>query len=257
MERSLPRSQAGIGVAERRNPGWQDAQVVDIIDEAPDAVTLRLQLSETTGFLPGQYYNVRLAVPDRPRPVQRAYSVGSAPVPDPSIIDLGVREIPDGLVSPSLVRGLTTGDVVEVRGPYGRFTRTGSEAGSALLVGAGSGLVPLMSMIRDAATRDRCDPMWLVCSAITYEHAFYREELAHLMMRHGWLRVVHCVTRDPAEPRASYHRRIDRNILAEVLAGKRPDYAYLCGPPAMVESTAADLGELGMTPESILTEKYD
>ena len=257
MARSLPTTSAGIGVAEKRSPRWQDAQVVDLINEAPDAVTLRLRLSETTGFLPGQYYNVRLAVPDRPRPVQRAYSVGSAPHPDPSIIDLGVREIPDGLVSPRLVRGLTAGDVIEVRGPYGRFTRTGSEAGSVLLVGAGSGLVPLMSMIRDAAIRDRCDPMWLVCSAITYEHAFYREELAHLAMRHGWLEVVHCVTRAPGERRASYHRRIDGNILAEVLAGNRPDCAYLCGPPAMVESTAADLAELGMTPESILTEKYD
>jgi ferredoxin-NADP reductase len=76
--------------------------------------------------------------------------------------------------------------------PYGRFTWDGRDAGPVLLVGAGSGTVPLMSMIRHAAQRGGGDPVVLVCSAITYSHAFYRAELARLASRHPWLRVVHC-----------------------------------------------------------------
>jgi len=109
-------------VPKRKPSHWENAHVAEIIEEAPDAVTLRLQLEESTGFLPGQYYNVRLAVPGRTGPIQRAYSIASPPLPDPSVIDLGVREIPDGLISPRLVRDLSPGDHIEVRGPVGRFT---------------------------------------------------------------------------------------------------------------------------------------
>ncbi len=227
-----------------------------VIDEAPDAVTLRLRLGEAAGFLPGQYYNVRLAVPGRPRPVQRAYSIGSSPAPDPSLIDLGVREVPGGLLSPRLV-SLRPGERLEVRGPYGRFTWDGCDAGPVLLVGAGSGMVPLMSMVRHAAYRGRQDPVVAVCSAITYSHAFYRDELAALVAWHSWLRVVHCITRDLAEARARYHRRVDRTVLWESLEGIHPSAAYLCGSPVMVESVAAALLDLGVAPDAIGTEKYD
>ena len=227
-----------------------------VIDETPDAVTLRLRLRDATGFLPGQYYNVRLAVPGRPRPVQRAYSVGSSPVPDPSMIDLGIREVPGGLLSPFLVR-LRAGERLSVRGPYGRFTWDGRDAGPVLLVGGGSGMVPLMSMVRHAAQRGRRDPVVLVCSATTYPHAFYHDELAGLAARHSWLRVVHCITRDPNEPRAHYHRRMDRAVLSESLEGIKPRAAYLCGPPVMVESTAEALVGLGVAPGAIWTEKCD
>ncbi len=227
-----------------------------VIDEARDAVTLRLRLGEAAGFLPGQYYNVRLTVPGRPRPVQRAYSIGSSPAPDPSLIDLGVRAVPGGLLSPRLA-SLHPGERLEVRGPYGRFTWDGCDAGPVLLVGAGSGMVPLMSMIRHAAHRGHQDPVVAVCSAITYSHAFYRDELAALVTRHSWLQVVHCITRDPAEPRARYHRRVDRTVLSESLEGIHPSAAYLCGSPAMVESVAAALVDLGVAPDAIGTEKYD
>ena len=165
-------------------------------------------------------------------------------------------EAPGGLVSPLLV-GLRTGARLSVRGPYGRFTWDGGDAGPVLLVGAGSGMVPLMSMVRHAAHRGRDGPVVLVCSAITYSHAFYRKELAALVDRHSWLRVVHCITRAPTEPRAHYHRRVDRTVLSESLGGIHPSAAYLCGPPTMVESVAAALVGLGVAPEATLTEKYD
>ncbi len=230
--------------------------MVAVIDEAPDAVTLRLQLSDATSFLPGQYYNVRMAVPGRMRPVQRAYSVGSSPVPDPAVIDLGIREVPDGLLSPLLV-SLHVGEHLSVRGPYGRFTWDGTNDGPVLLVGAGSGMVPLMSMVRHAAQRGRRDQLVLICSAITYSHAFYRDELAFLATRHSWLRIVHCITRDPSEARADFHRRIDGGVLSASLAGLDPVGAYLCGSPAMVESVSDALVDLGIEPERIKKEKYD
>jgi ferredoxin-NADP reductase len=237
-------------------PAWQEATVVAVIDEAPDAVTLRLQLGDATGFLPGQYYNVRLAVPGRTRPVQRAYSVGSSPAPDPSVIDLGIREVPGGLLSPLLV-GLRVGEHLSVRGPYGRFTWDGRDGRPVLLVGAGSGMVPLMSMLRHAAHRGRSDPVVLICSAITYSHAFYRDELAGLAARHSWLRVVHCITRDAGELLAHYHRRVDEVVLSESLGGITPHAAYLCGAPAMVEATTEALVGLGVAPGAIWMEKYD
>jgi len=244
-------------VSNRKPARWQAAQVLDIIEEAPDAITLRLRLEESTGFLPGQYYNVRLTVPGRSGPVQRAYSVGSSPVPDPSIIDLGVREVPGGLVSPRLVGDLAEGDRVEVRGPVGRFTWTTEDGGPVLLVGAGSGVVPLMSMIRYAVAADLDIPMRLVCSSSNFDYAFYHRDLVDLAERLSWLKVVHTFTRDPFDPRASHHRRIDQTMVAEAVAEQFPGRAYICGPPTMVEDVQKWLTELGVNPAAVLVEKYD
>lgn len=230
--------------------------MVEVIEEAPDAVTLRLHLSGQGGFLPGQYYNVRLNLPGQPRPIQRAYSVGSSPVPDPSLIDLGVREVPGGLLSPPLA-AKRVGERLDVRGPYGKFTWDGENTGPVVLVGAGSGMVPLMSMLRRASARARHDPVIVICSSITYAHAFYRDELAELASRHHWLQLTHCVTRNPSEPRARYHQRIDRRVLSSCLGDVTPRAAYLCGPPAMVESVAEALADLGVAPEATWKEKYD
>lgn len=231
--------------------------MAEIIEEAPDAVTLRLRLEESTGFLPGQYYNVRLAVPGRPGPVQRAYSIASPPVPDPSIIDLGVREVSDGLISPRLVRDLSPGDRIEVRGPVGRFTWTADDGGPVLLIGAGSGVVPLMSMIRYGTVADLAIPMRLVCSSSNFDYAFYHRDLADLAARYSWLEVVHTFTRDSDDPRARHHRRIDRPMVAEAVAGQFPTRTYICGPPAMVEDAQGWLTELGVDPDQVRVEKYD
>src|SRR5665213_3510336 len=244
-------------VTNRKPARWQAAQVLDVIEEAPDAITLRLRLEESTGFLPGQYYNVRLTVPGRSGPVQRAYSVGSSPVPDPSIIDLGVRGVPGGLISPRLVGDLAAGDRVEVRGPVGRFTWTTDDGGPVLLVGAGSGVVPLMSMIRYAVAADLDVPMRLVCSSSNFDYAFYHRDLSYLSERFSWLKVVHTFTRDPLDPRASHHRRIDQIMIAEVVAEQFPRRTYICGPPALVEDVQKWLTELGVNPATVLVEKYD
>ncbi|MGI8751424.1 MAG: FAD-binding oxidoreductase [Acidimicrobiales bacterium] len=238
-------------------PGWQEGKVLEVIEETADAVTLRLRLPESTGFLPGQYYNVRLAIEGRPRPVQRSYSVGSSPFPDASVIDLGIREVPGGLVSPRLARDLSPGDLVEVRGPAGRFTWAEAAGGPVLLVGAGSGLVPLMAMVRYSAAKEPVIPMRLVCSSPSFDLAFYHDELGRLADAHQWLEVVHTFTRDLRDSRAGHHRRIDRLMLAEAVDGQVPRWVYVCGPPMMVDSVAAELAGLGVDRTAIRSEKYD
>jgi ferredoxin-NADP reductase len=244
-------------VPRRRAAQWQDAEVLEIIDETLDAVTLRLRLEGSTSFLPGQYYNVRLLVSGRTGPIQRAYSIASSPVPDPSIIDVGVREVPGGLVSPRLVRDLSPGDRLDVRGPVGRFTWTADDGGPVLLVGAGSGVVPLMSIIRYGVAANLDIPMRLVCSFASFGYAFYHAELTDLADRHPWLGVIVSFTRDEIDPRATHHRRIDSAMMAEAVAGQPPRCSYICGPPAMVEGVNGWLVELGIDPSRIRTEKYD
>ena len=244
-------------VSSRPPARWQDARLIDIIEETPDAVTLRLRLVDSADFLPGQYYNVRLTVPGRIGPIQRAYSVASSPMPETSTIDIGVREVPGGLISPQLVRGLSVGGQIQVRGPVGRFTWTTDDGGPVLLVGAGSGVVPLMSMIRYAVAANLDIPMRLVCASSSFDNAFYHRDLANLAERHPWLEVVHTFTRDSSDIRATHHRRIDHRMMAEAVAGQPPRRAYICGPPAMVEDVQGWLGELGVDPHRVRVEKYD
>jgi len=248
---------AARGAPTRPPSRWQHAEVLAIITEAPDAVTLRLGLEDSAGFLAGQYYNVRMTVPGRVTPIQRAYSVGSSPVPNSSIIDIGVREVPGGLISPLLVGTLAVGDRIEVRGPVGRFTWTADDGGPVLLVGAGSGVVPLMSIIRYAAASNLDVPIRLVCSSSGFAHAFYHGDLSELAQRHPWLEVTHTFTRDPHDDRATHHRRIDQVMVADAVANQSPERTYICGPPRMVESVQEWLAELGVDPGSIRTEKYD
>jgi ferredoxin-NADP reductase len=243
--------------ARRPAPQWQLGEVIELVVETPETNSLRIRLPEPAPFLPGQYYNIRLAIEGRPRPIQRAYSVGSSPYPDPSIVEVGVKEIETGLVSPILVRKTPVGTRLEVRGPYGNFTWTEADGGPVLLIGAGSGIVPLMAMIRYQVARGTAVPMHLLFSSKSQAHVIYREELAELEARHPWLRVDHTFTRDATDPVARYHRRIDKEMVTEVYERSSARLAYLCGPPEMVEDAERSLLELGMPPTSVRTEKYD
>jgi len=241
----------------RPAPQWQLGEVVEVIVETPETNSLRIRLSEPAPFLPGQYYNIRIPVEGRPRPIQRAYSVGSSPYPDSSIVEVGVKEIETGLVSPVLVRRTPVGATLEVRGPYGNFTWTEADGGPVLLIGAGSGIVPLMAMIRYQVARGTNVPMHLLFSSKSQEYVIYRDELARLEADFDWLQVDHTFTRDAASPLARYHRRIDKEMVAEVYQRCLPRIAYLCGPPEMVEDAERSLLELGMAPDEVRTEKYD
>ncbi len=243
---------------ERSRPKpWQFGKVTHVIVETPETSTLRIEVPDAAQFVPGQYYNIRIPIPGRERPIQRAYSVGSSPVPDHSIIDVGIRETPGGLVSPVLVREISPGDLLEVRGPYGAFTWTEKEAGPLLLVGAGSGVVPLMSMIRYQVAVGSKYEMHLIFSSKNREFAIYADELDELAKTNDWLKVSHTFTRDDSDSSARYHRRIDSEMITEIFGETSPKLAYICGPPEVVEKAESVLLELGMQADSVRTEKYD
>lgn len=236
---------------------WQLADVVDVIVETPETSTLRLALPKPAEFIPGQYYNIRIPVEGRPRPIQRAYSVGSSPFPDYEVIEVGVKEMTGGLVSPVLVSSTPVGSKLEVRGPYGAFNWTETMGGPLLMVAAGSGVVPFMSMIRYALAKGLEVPMHLLFSSKSSEYVIYAQELKRLEQETGWLKVTHTYTREPSDTIARYHRRIDKEMVADLLAETQPLLAYLCGPPEMVELCEVALGDLGMEPERVFSEKYD
>ena len=243
-------------------PQWQQADVVDVIAETPETTTLRLALPTAAGFVAGQYYNVRYPVEGRPRPIMRAYSIGSSPFPDPSVIEITVKEMTGGLVSPHLVRDVRPGDRLEVRGPHGTFTWTEADGGPVLLIAAGSGVVPFMSVIRYAVAKKLSVRMRLLFSSKSDEFVIYAEELRRLEQEHPWLDVVHTFTRSPGHPGAAYHRRIDASMITDCLEGLRADgdespVGYACGSPEMVDSAQAALLAAGLEPDRVRVEKYD
>ena len=236
---------------------WQLADVVDVIVETTETSTLSLALPNPSSFIPGQYYNIRIPVEGRPRPIQRAYSIGSSPYPDFGIIEVGVKEMIGGLVSPVLVRDTPIGSKLEVRGPYGAFNWTEDMGGPLLLVAAGSGVVPFMSMIRYAKAKNLTQPMHLLFSSKSKEYVIYGDELNKMQDETDWLKVTHTYTRDPKDSTARFHRRIDKEMVSDLLEETSPKLAYLCGPPEMVELCEVALRELGMEPGSVFSEKYD
>ena len=242
-------------------PIWQNARVVKLTEETAETTSIQFEPEFPSEFFPGQYYNVRISVPGRPRPIQRAYSIGSSPFPDSSKFEITVREVPLGLVSPRLTRELRVGDIVSIRGPHGNFTWNENDGGPALLIAAGSGVVPFMSMIRYANTKKLNIPMLLLFSSKTDELVIYADELADLQKENGWLKVVHTFTRSPGHPGSRYHRRIDGMMIKECLRELCGDPAkaigYVCGSPDLVDMAQATLLDAGLKDDRVRVEKYD
>jgi ferredoxin-NADP reductase len=238
-------------------PKWQEGEVIGVVVETPETNTLKVRLSEPAGYLAGQYFNIRIPVEGRPRPIQRAYSVGSSPTEGLEVVDFGIRETEGGLVSPVLVRNTPIGTKLEVRGPYGDFTWQEMDQGPVLLIGAGSGVVPLKSIIRYALDKGTDVKMALLYSSKSAEYVIYDEELREILSKAPWLRVYHTFTRDASDATAYYHRRIDKEMIAEVYGQLEPKLAFICGPPEMVEDAESALIALGMDPKMVKSEKYD
>lgn len=241
----------------RLRAGWRAATLLEVTPEAPDAATLRLRRSDGESFLPGQHFHLEVPT-GGVYPAVETYSVASSPWPDPRIIDLTVKEVPGGRVSPVLVRRVPVGAVLALEGPFGYFTWNEADGGPLALVGAGSGIVPLMAMIRYAAAKGLRVPMRLVYSSKDVAHAVYLQELARLAELHPWLGVVHTFTEDPVDPAARYHRRIDREMLTGVL-GDIADacVAYVCGPFDMVRTAEDALGAIGIGPGRLRSENWE
>ena len=237
---------------------WRVATVVDVRQETARARSLVLDVPAWRGHRAGQHVDVRLVAEDGYQ-AQRSYSIASAP--EDATVALTVERLDDGEVSPYLCDVLRAGDGLEVRGPIGGyFVWDVAAGGPVLLVAGGSGIVPLMAMLRhraraDAPVRARA-PARLLYSARTWDDVIYRAELERLADGPE-VRVAFTLTRDAPDGWLGYRRRIDGEMLEEV--GWPPaemSRAFVCGPTPLVESVATLLVELGHDPARVRTERF-
>lgn len=241
----------------RIRDGWQQATVSEVIAETPDTVTLRLALADGQPFLAGQHFNLEVAAGGT-YPAVEAYSASSSPWPDPRIIDVTVKEVSGGRVSPLLVRHIPVGAVLAIEGPLGYLTWNEADGSPLALVGAGSGITPLMAMIRYAAAKDLDVPVRLLHSSKDRAHAIFGDQLDRLADQYRWLQVVHTFTADPVEPTGSYHRRVDHDMLADTFADIAGScLAYVCGPFALVTHVEEQLLRLGVQPGRLTSEYWE
>ena len=230
---------------------WRVATVAELVQETAQAVTIVLDLPEWPGHVAGQHVDIRLTAPDGYQ-AQRSYSIASRP--EEGRLALTVERIDDGEVSPYLAGVLQEGDELEFRGPIGaHFTWRVEDGGPLLLVGGGSGLVPLMSMLRHRAARGSDVDTRLLVSTRTREDLLYAEELSP----GPGLRIHRTLTRERPDGWDGYTRRVDRAMLDEVAwpHADRPR-TYVCGPTAFVELVADELVGLGHDPAEIRTERF-
>ncbi len=244
---------AGTAVLERLS--WRLADVREIVDETPRTKTLVLRVPDWAGHRPGQHVDVRLTAEDGYQ-TERSYSIASAP--NGERVELTIEMLKDGEVSAYLAGELRAGDQLELRGPIGGyFTWEVADGGPLLLVGGGSGVVPLMAMIRYRAATHSQVPARLLFSSRTWDEVIFREELTLLDNADPALDVIHTLTRGQPLGWTGYQRRIDMVMLREVAwsPADRP-LVYVCGPTRLVETVASTLVTLGHAPERIKTERF-
>jgi ferredoxin-NADP reductase len=234
---------------------WQLAEVVALRQETPRAKSLMLSLPAWPGHRAGQHVDVRLTAEDGYQ-AERSYSIASPP--EELLMSLLVERIADGEVSPYLTDELRVGDRLELRGPIGGyFVWETRQDGPLLLVAGGSGIVPLMAMLRHRAAAGSHAPARLIYSARSYEEIVFREELDRLAASDPAVAVVYTLTRTQPPDWTGYRRRIDAGLLGEAAwpAGQRP-LAFVCGPTPFVEVAATSLEHLGYPPERVKTERF-
>ncbi len=238
---------------------WEQAKVTNV-KRTLSGTVLRLDLNKVSNALPGQYYLVRLAVDAAPGVVEQAYSLCSSPYPPSTEVEIAVREVPGGRVSPLLAHQVQVGDRLQVRGPFGVLTWTEQDGGPLGLVGAGTGVAPLVSIVRYAAARQLAVPMTLLCSSRDRTTALLLGELEVLTRGLPWFSLVCTYTRCPHDHRADYRHRIDTSMLAEVFETHKRAFGstsyYVAGSGNMVISIRTMLGSLGVSNDVIHSEDH-
>jgi ferredoxin-NADP reductase len=235
---------------------WEVATVAALKDETPHVKTLSLDVAGWSGHRPGQHVDIRLTAEDGYQ-AQRSYSIASAPSVD-SRIELTIERVAGGEVSPFLHDEVVVGDRFEVRGPIGGyFVWDGGSTDPLLLVAGGSGVVPLMAIVRHRAAVGSSAPCTLLFSSRTPGDIIYGAELETLVARNDGLRVVHTLTREQPHGWTGYSRRIDAQMLQDVLgtAGGTTS-VFVCGPTPLVEVAATSLVSLGLPPSRVRTERF-
>ena len=236
---------------------WLHTKVRAKLPRTPNSISL--VLDNTIGeYLAGQHIDVRLVAEDGYE-ARRSYSITS--MPGSPELELLVERLPDGEVSPFLVDELQPGDVLEIKGPIGgHFTWTPSNRRPVLLVAGGSGIAPLMSMVRHRSLApDPAAPALLLYSARSWLHMAFAEELEGMAAKDRSLSFVAITTREPARRPRDFSRRIDMDMLTEVFAQRtdlRDLACFVCGATDFVETVATALVRFGVAADSVKTERY-
>jgi ferredoxin-NADP reductase len=238
-----------------RKLAWRIGEVVETSPETPRTKSLFLEIPDWDGHRAGQHVDVRLTAEDGYQ-AQRSYSIASAP--ENGRVELLIERLDDGEVSPYLTEELRAGDGLELRGPIGGwFAWDAREGGPLLLVAGGSGIAPLMAIIRHRQAAGNEVPVRLLFSSRSYEEVIFREELESLAAGDETLEISHTLTRSAPPGWQGYDRRIDEEMLGEVAfsSDERP-LAFVCGPTPLVEAVATTLVGLGHEPARVKTERF-
>jgi ferredoxin-NADP reductase len=229
---------------EQRAPGrWQIGTVSKIKVETPRVKSFRIELPMWMAHLPGQHYDVRLTDPDGYH-AERSYSIASSPL-DEGGVELTIDKLEDGEVSPYFHDVVVEGDQVEVRGPFTSYFVWRGEK-PVLLVGGGSGVVPLMCMLRHRRRTMPDLPMRLVYSVRHAEDVIYEDEMGD--------ETLLTFTREPPEGWSGHTGHIDAEFIAE--AGIDDGIAFVCGSNGFVETGSQLLMDAGIDPQQIRTERF-
>ncbi|GAA2895055.1 oxidoreductase [Actinoplanes cyaneus] len=235
---------------------WQAATVTAVRQETPSARTLVLDVPGWPGHLPGQHLDLRLTAEDG-YSAQRSYSIASD-WPGDGPVEITIQRLEDGEVSPYLTDVVETGDKIELRGPIGGwFVWRPAQPAPVLLVAGGSGVVPLMSMIRERGRLRARQPFRVIYSVRTPEDACFADELKRRVRDDAGLDVHFVYTRSAPDGWPAPPKRIDVATINS--HGWPPDFApdvFVCGPTSFVETVADILVALGHDPKKIRTERF-
>jgi ferredoxin-NADP reductase len=236
---------------------WQGAVIRDVVALTPRIKSFSLVPAKPFSFTAGQHVDVRLTAPDGYQ-AMRSYSIASAPE-DTGAIELAIERLKDGEVSEFFHDVAAVGDTIELRGPLGGyFVWPGAGDGPLLLVGGGSGVVPLASMIRHRHASGATRPVTLLYSARTWNDVIYRDELIALDGRNDGFHAIFTLTREPPARPGDYGRRVDAALIRETLArmAAPPDLVFVCGANAFVNAAADGVVAAGVPAGNVRTERY-
>jgi len=246
-------TRAALPPRAHHRPAWHVATVLETRAETPNAVRLILDVPTWPGNEAGTHLDVRLTAPDGYQ-ATRSFSVASS---EPGRVVLGIDEVPDGEVSPFLVRDVRAGDKLEIHGPLGSYFlwRPGQSDRPVQLIAGGSGVVPLYAMAATHAAASDPSPFRLTYSVRTPEHVFFRDELAALAGPSFTIDYIY-TRQAPPDWGGTVGRLTRESLVGTTIAPHERPRIFVCGSTGFAESVAAWLLELGHSPRDILTERY-
>jgi ferredoxin-NADP reductase len=236
---------------------WGGATIAEIVPRTARVTSFILAPETPFPFRAGQHVDVRLTAPDGYQ-ARRSYSIASAPE-TPDAIELAIERLENGEVSPFFHEVAAVEDLIELRGPIGgHFVWSVEDGGPLLLIGAGSGVAPLMAMIRHRTARGSLEPALLILASRTWEDALFRDELIALHDRRDGFDLVLATSRDRPRRPGDHGGRIDAALAVEALdrLPHRPAHVFVCGSNAFVETATNALIAAGVAASIIRTERY-